>query len=362
MEELVTKMNSSFEGKRILVTGHTGFKGSWLVAALKHLGAEVIGISNEESKSQFYLLNESLRPDIEYFNDIRDRSHLQEIFMEEKFHGIFHLAAQALVLDSFDNPLKTFEINTLGTMNILDIASKYQEILFVFIASTDKVYANMETGNPFSEQDALGPGPDPYSSSKFCMEVMISSWTKTVPSNFSKRILIGRAGNVIGGGDNSANRLIPDLVRSTESKKTLLIRNPDSVRPWQHVLDPIFGYLLFANKLIRNQSTPLIMNFGPPSNSNRTVMDMIEIASKFVPNLVTRLGTSDAKNESKFLSLNSDLAKKELDWETSISAENAIEMTLMWQKAAEECRSEEISQQQITQYFLGKEHNFTTSD
>jgi CDP-glucose 4,6-dehydratase len=256
MENMVSQaFNNFFRGKKVFLTGHTGFKGSWMLALLKQLGAVTTGYALAPDTNELALYN-VIRGD-EACNsiiaDIRDKAVLNASIIQAQPDIIFHFAAQPLVRYSYTNPIETFEVNTLGTANVLDAIKLLDKKCSVVIITTDKVYENKEWDYPYRETDRLG-GYDPYSASKAAAEIVVDSYRNSFfnTAHFNthqKSVATARAGNVIGGGDFSADRIIPDIIRALQNNKVINIRNPNAVRPWQHVLEPIAGYLLLAKKL-----------------------------------------------------------------------------------------------------------------
>ena len=273
---------NGFFGKKILITGHTGFKGFWLAMILRSMGADVVGISLETDtykKSHFNTLNgEDLIKT--FFLDIKDLSSLKELTNQIKPDYIFHLAAQALVAESFKNPINTFNTNTIGSINLLESMRRANHKCNVIMITSDKVYENVEWVFGYRENDMLG-GSDPYSASKACAELSIRSYFNSYLRNSNIRLCIAREGTVIGGGDWSENRLVPDCIRSWTKKANVNLRSPDATRPWQHVFDPINGYLKLAIKLNEDQSIEgEAFNFGPDHLSDITVIDAVKKLAK----------------------------------------------------------------------------------
>jgi CDP-glucose 4,6-dehydratase len=311
--------------KPILVTGHTGFKGTWLTLLLKQLGFEVIGYSLEPSLTSLYSQLNLKGTLTEVYADITDKNSLHNFIEDNKPFGVFHLAAQPLVIESYKYPYETFSVNTLGTINILDVATKTNSIDFIGVVTTDKVYHNLGRGNKFNESDPLC-GFDPYSESKVAAEAAIRAWQKIAEIEKGPKILSLRAGNVIGGGDLGQNRLLPDIVRSIYFGAEISIRNSNSTRPWQHVLDVLYGYILASEKSAPSAS----YNFAPDGES-LSVKKILEIAKSFDP----KLNFKNEKNlddypETKYLELDNKLAKQELGWEPIFTQEQAVVSTLEW--------------------------------
>lgn len=329
-------MKSHFKNKTVLITGHTGFKGSWLTAWLTFLGAKVVGISDKklENPSHFQLLK--LKKNIiNYFLDIRDFDKVSKIFNKHQPDFVFHLAAQALVKTSYALPKKTFETNMLGTLNILESLKKVERKCTAIIITSDKVYKNKETNKGYKEKDELG-GIDPYSASKAGAELIIQSYYKSFFFNHRNLSLgIARAGNVIGGGDWSSDRLIPDYVKSYLNNQLFLLRSPKSTRPWQHVLEALWGYLLFSIKLSKDKRlNGEVFNFGPNKKNKKNVSSVIELMKIYWKKIPIKVQKERKKifYESNLLNLNSDKAKEELDWSCILSFKETVEFVANWYK------------------------------
>jgi CDP-glucose 4,6-dehydratase len=269
-----------WNGKRVLLTGHTGFKGGWLAIWLNNMGAQVIGVSLPPNTVPSLFSLASIQSQCEnHICDIRDAVKLTEVIKRAQPEIVFHLAAQPLVRQSYTEPLETFSSNVIGTANLLDAMRGLASIKVAVMITTDKVYLNKEWIWPYRENDALG-GHDPYSASKAASEIVISSYRDSFLSDQGIAVASARAGNVIGGGDWSADRLIPDAVRAWNREDVLEIRRPDAIRPWQYVLEPLAGYLLLAQKLHQNASMAGSYNFGPHTTEVASVREIIEIAKK----------------------------------------------------------------------------------
>jgi CDP-glucose 4,6-dehydratase len=316
----------------VLITGHTGFKGTWLLLLLNELGIEAVGYSlSPKPESLFSRLNLEGKVQ-EVFGDIRDIKNLNNFVMETKPAAILHLAAQPLVIDSYAIPEETFEVNVQGTVNILSCGSTAKSVKAILVATTDKVYKNSNSQIQFSENDQL-EGQDPYSASKVAAESAVKAWQTISSINEGPKILSARAGNVIGGGDASPNRLIPDLVRAFSNSQPAPIRNPASSRPWQHVLDPLFGYLKAIEFLLSSDyKEVLALNFGPDGES-LSVDEVVEIARKNWPKPTSIKHLAQHENslyEAKSLGLNSKLAKDLLEWAPVWTQEVAVSRTVRW--------------------------------
>lgn len=314
----------------ILITGHTGFKGTWLSLFLHRLGVATTGISLPAAKYSLCTRLDENVTDQEYFLDIRNRKKLNKVIQRIRPSAIFHLAAQPLVLDSYKDPVGTFETNVIGTAHLLDAAFKVDSVKSVICATTDKVYRNDERGNSFKENDPLA-GKDPYSASKVGSESAISAWQQISLVSKGPKVMAVRAGNVIGGGDFAKNRLLPDLIRGVQRGTKTEIRNPESTRPWQHVLDPLFGYVLLLEASLLSD-VPKAFNFAPAEDS-LNVKEVVKIAQSAWPEKIQyEILKDNFEMESKKLQLNANLAKEYLNWAPVWSQENSIISTINWWK------------------------------
>lgn len=324
------ELNKEKIGK-VFITGHTGFKGTWLTLLLESFGIEVVGYSLAPTQDGLYMRLNREGKIQETFGDIRDFSNMEAALKEASPSHIFHLAAQALVLDSYEKPIETFETNVLGTANLLQAARKVPNLQRIGVITTDKVYENQGKGRAFVETDPLG-ADDPYSASKVSAESAIRAWRTIYERENDADILALRAGNVIGGGDLSANRLVPDIIRARYFDEELKIRYPKGTRPWQHVLDPLLGYV--SAILLQNEKKhPEFdsFNFGP-SNESLTVSQVIEIAEDhWRQNLrVNILPQNEQNYEASLLDLDSSKANKLLGWQPIWSQKEAVISTLNW--------------------------------
>jgi CDP-glucose 4,6-dehydratase len=335
----------------LLLTGHTGFKGTWMTFLLEHLKVPVVGYSLPAEKESLYDRAERTGAIPEAFADIRDYEELERFIDLHKPSTIIHMAAQPLVLKSYESPRETFDVNVMGTVNVLDIAFKKDFVKAIIVVTTDKVYRNDNSGRAFVETDPL-EGKDPYSASKVGTEAVVAAWQQIEKVSGGPKVLSVRAGNVIGGGDFAVNRIIPDLIRGVMSGKPVEIRNPQSTRPWQHVLDPLKGYLLLLSR-INNISDRRTFNFGPSAQPLR-VKEVVEIGMVVFPTLALispqkKGGTSSI--EASQLALDSTSAGTVLNWRSFIDQEEAIKKTFNWwkqyiefdQSAESLCRAEVMS-------------------
>ena len=323
-----------FKNARVIVTGHTGFKGSWLTAWLNELGSKVMGISLNPHTSPSHFKVSKIGKNIKDVRlDIRNRKRLEKKIINFKPSFIFHLAAQAIVGESYKNPYLTWDTNVFGTLNILESARKLKNKCSVVIITSDKCYFNREIHYGYKETDTLG-GKDPYSGSKASAEILIQSHINSFFKDNSKvRIATARAGNVIGGGDWAKNRIIPDCVRSWSKNNKAILRNPKSTRPWQHVLEAVGGYLCLAvnlaqNKKIHGES----FNFGPSLSKEYSVLELVKKISRYWKNVSwERLPNKKRRYyESELLRLNCGKAKKLLKWKTVLKFDELMKMVTDW--------------------------------
>ena len=326
-----------YQGKKVLVTGHTGFKGTWLTTWLLNLGANVIGVSKDvpTQPSMFDILKISDK--IQHCNvDVRDFELLSQVVSGEKPDFIFHLAAQSLVGASYDFPLETIQTNAMGSANILESLRFVDKEIVVIMITSDKVYDNVEWAWGYRETDRLG-GKDPYSASKGMAELAIKGYIESFFNKKDSNIRVGvaRAGNVIGGGDWSKNRVVPDCITAWSNNETLYIRNPNATRPWQHVLEPLNGYLqLAANLKISNDFHGNSYNFGPFLNQNYSVGELVQEMAKYWNNAKWKCVPKINKplNEAELLRLNCDKAMFDLNWSPILQFEESVKMTVEWYK------------------------------
>lgn len=327
-----------FRDKTVLVTGHTGFKGAWLTAWLKQLGANVIGIAlDPPSELNHFDVADMVTGMEDHRIDIRDSEKLQQAIISAQPDFVFHLAAQALVRTSYDSPLDTWQTNVLGTLHVLEALRNLDKSCAAVIITSDKCYDNVEWVWGYRENDAMG-GPDPYSASKGAAELAIRSHIKSYfPKETSKvRIASARAGNVIGGGDWAADRIIPDCVKAWSKDDEVLLRNPHSTRPWQHVLEPLSGYLNLAIALFQQpdmHGQPF--NFGPPAQQNHSVLELVEQMALHWDQVRWQDISKSATGpyESGLLKLNCDKALHYLHWRAVMGFEDTVRMTAEWYRS-----------------------------
>lgn len=331
------KLEKTYRGKKVFLTGHTGFKGAWLLKALSILGADVKGYALEtNTEDDLYNLINGDKLCNSVIADLRDKNRLENELIDFQPDFIFHLAAQPLVRLSYEIPSKTFEVNAIGTAYLLDAVRLLEKKCSIVLITTDKVYHNYEWVYPYRETDRLG-GYDPYSASKACAELVIDSYKNSFfnIANYKehqKSISVARAGNVIGGGDWSKDRIIPDIVNSIKKNIVLTVRSPNSVRPWQHVLEPIMGYLLLGSKMnIDSIKFSEVWNFGPLDEDAFTVEDLVKLSiSIFGKGSYECPELSGEPHEAKLLRLDISKAVQLLGWKPLFSSQKAIEMTMNW--------------------------------
>ncbi len=323
---------SEWRGKRVLITGHTGFKGAWLSLWLNHLGAKVFGFALAPDTTPALFDQLGLAGQIDHhIGDIRDLETLAKRIQEIRPDVVFHLAAQSLVLASYDDPLTTWGTNVMGTAHVLQALRGLDQPCAAVMITTDKVYENREWVHPYREGDRLG-GHDPYSASKAACELVIASYAKSYFANSPVRIASARAGNVIGGGDWAANRIMPDIARALAANQPVGVRNPHARRPWQHVLEPLSGYLRLAAALMRPDVDRLARsyNFGPELGDIRPVADLVQTALGIWPGTWVDQSDPKAPHEAGLLSLDIERARADLDYTPRWGFETAVENTVKW--------------------------------
>ncbi|HEG2656370.1 TPA: CDP-glucose 4,6-dehydratase [Campylobacter coli] len=349
-----------YRNKKVFITGHSGFKGSWLSLWLHYIGARIYGYSLKPNTipNHFGILSMQKIFEKSYFEDINDYAKLENALLECQPEIIFHLAAQPLVRHSYKNPLETFQTNTIGTLNILNIARRLKNLKAIVIITTDKVYENKEWYWGYKELDPLG-GYDPYSASKACAEIVINSMRQSFfnVDEFKKShgvlIASARAGNVIGGGDWSEDRLIPDVVKAANDNSSAIIRNPKSIRPWQHVLEPLRGYLMLGERLLLEQKEfATSFNFGPNNEGDLSVEDVLRLASSFWDKISYQMQIDlNAPHEANLLMLDISKAIKMLNWTPILNSSLSIEWTIRWYKEFYMCKKT-ISINQIKDFLF----------
>jgi CDP-glucose 4,6-dehydratase len=333
----------------LMLTGHTGFKGAWMTFLLEHLNIPVVGFSLPAEKDSLFDRAERTGVIPEVFSDIRDYNALEKFIDEKKPSTIIHMAAKPLVLKSYENPRETFDVNVMGTVNLLDIAFKKNFVKAIIVVTTDKVYRNNNSGRAFVETDPL-EGKDPYSASKVGAEAVVVAWQQIAKVSGGPRVVSVRAGNVIGGGDFAENRIIPDLIRGVLTGKAVEIRNPASTRPWQHVLDPLWGYLLTAAEILDSSDLSNV-NFSP-SEQSLSVAEVVEIATSSWESIKMEDAFSKSSDKEKFqieskeLRLDSSLATNLIGWRPRFTQQESVVATITWWRSY---LSHELSPQQLCQ-------------
>ncbi len=362
--ELMNLFDNIYQGKIVLVTGHTGFKGSWLSLWLKEMGAEVIGysLSPPTYPNHYELLGLEIESVIA---DIRDQNRLDQVFGDSKPDIVFHLAAQPLVRLSYQQPDMTFETNVMGTVRVLEACRKTLSVRAVVCISSDKCYENREWLWGYRENDPMG-GYDPYSASKGCVELAVSAYQNSFfhPDTFGKthHVLLAsaRAGNVIGGGDWAKDRLIPDIVSASSEKKKVIIRSPDAIRPWQHVLEPLSGYLMIGQKLLEgNRTFAESWNFGPGDDGTLRVGDLVKTAVCHWDTILYEIQAAEPVplHEAKLLKLDCSKARFRLGWKNIWSIERSVEKTIGWYRRFYESRTI-LTRQDLYEYVNDARHLF----
>jgi len=340
MVNMFDQLQTIYSGKKIFLTGHTGFKGSWLLKILSMLGAEVKGyaLEPENAFDLYHLLNGDKLCD-STIADLRNKEAVAKTISDFQPDFVFHLAAQPLVKLSYQIPVETFEVNAIGTANVLEGIRQLSGPCYAVLITTDKVYHNNEWVYPYRENDRLG-GYDPYSASKACTELVIDSYRNSffnvsMYTSHQKAIAVGRAGNVIGGGDWAKDRLIPDIIRALSQDQKIEIRNPNSIRPWQHVLEPLLGYLMLGAKLFAEpEKYSNAYNFGPHFNDSLPVTEMVSLAIKnwgggeyFINSPANQV------HEAGLLKLDINKAITELGWTPRYNAVSAVKLTVDWYRS-----------------------------
>jgi CDP-glucose 4,6-dehydratase len=326
---IVTLNGTFWHGRRVLVTGHTGFKGAWLTLWLASLGADVTGLSaGVPTEPSLYVLGDVARDARSLAADVRDAGAVREAVAAAQPDVILHLAAQPFVRRSYEQPAETWAVNVNGTINVLE-AARQAEVPATVVVTSDKCYDNREQARPFVESDPMG-GHDPYSSSKGAAELAVDAWRRS----YGLRVATGRAGNVIGGGDWGEDRLIPDIMRAASAGTPIAIRRPDAIRPWQHVLEPLSGYLLLAERLHADEAFAEGWNFGPDPDDARPVRHIVDRITALWPGeLRWDLDPGPHPHEAGFLALDSAKAREQLGWQPRWTLDAALERIVAWHVA-----------------------------
>jgi len=356
--ENIKSLKKFWNKKKVFITGHTGFKGAWLCIILRYLNSSIYGYALKPEKNGLFDKSKiGKKIASSTYAEINNISKLKKMIIQSKPEIIFHLAAQPLVLESYKKPLKTFTTNIVGTLNVLECIRKIKSVKSVVIITTDKVYKINKKNINYKELDQLGGG-DPYSASKVAAEVVVESYINSFFNNtvLKNRISTARAGNVIGGGDNSKNRLVPDIIRAINNKKKINIRNPNNVRPWQHVLDPLMGYLILAKNQYKNKINNKIpsWNFGPSKKNFKRVIDIIKYVKK-LQYFDYKLLKNNKFEETSILKLNSTKAMKELKWISKWDLNKSLKKTIEWNNLFKKgVSSRNLCEKQFLMYIKNK--------
>jgi CDP-glucose 4,6-dehydratase len=351
MEDVVN-FRQAFEGKRIWLSGHTGFKGSWLSEWLLQLGAVVHGYSLAPDTTPALFDQLGLQERLEHeVADIRDAVVVRKSIQQFQPDFVIHMAAQPLVRRSYTIPAETYETNVMGTINVLEALRGFSHPCAVVIVTTDKVYQNHESGRAYEETDPLG-GHDPYSSSKAMAEIATSAYRDSFFQNHHVKVASARAGNVIGGGDWAEDRIVPDAMRALDMGQTIAVRNPNAVRPWQHVLEPLGGYLTLVARLAEDSAAAMPFNFGPGPESNRTVEDLVAELLKHREGSWRDASDPKAPHEATLLNLSIARSERILNWRPKWGFEQTLEKTAVWYRDVHENKSTplDITRRQIAEY------------
>lgn len=350
------KLKKFWKGKKIFLTGHSGFMGSWLIIFLDLLGAKVFGYSNKNYPGTYLYKIANLKKIVKNSinGDIRNYNKLKNSLTKSNAEIVIHFAAQSLVKKSYINPTYTYDVNVMGTVNILNILNETKKVRAALIVTTDKVYDNKNSIKYFKETDKLF-GNDPYSNSKACADFVTNLYNFALLKK--KIVAIARAGNVIGGGDNAADRIVPDYIRCLKKNKSLFLRQPKSIRPWQHVVEPLYGYLILLEKIFKRNYLPddISWNFGPKKSNNKSVVKIINILNNFFNNKVKIILNKNKKikkiYESKVLMLDSTKAKNFLSWKGILSLKQTIKLIYLWNKEVSlKTNPLEVCRKQILSY------------
>ena len=345
-----------WKNKKIFLTGHTGFKGSWMIIFFHLLGAKVYGYSLKQNKISLYnIANLNKIITKSFIGDIRSYNKLKKSIQKSSPDFLIHMAAQSLVQYSYVNPRETYEVNSIGTLNILNILNEIKSIKNTLIITTDKVYKNLNQNRHFKENDELG-GYDPYSNSKACAELICQSYYSSFLFGQKISCVTARAGNVIGGGDFAKNRIIPDFFRALKNNKKLILRYPNAIRPWQHVIEPLYGYILLLMSISKNKSPKNgAWNFGPKRSNNLEVKKIASLLNANFDNQINIFERYNKKNkfkESNILMLSSEKSKKTLKWKPRYNINQSIRLISDWYKAFQKDKKNilNFSKKQILDY------------
>lgn len=349
-------IKSFYKGKKVFITGHTGFKGTWLSNVLIQMGAEVTGYSDHIEEQSLYVITGTNSKIKSIIGDVRNIDDLKNAIRSTEPNIVIHMAAQALVRDAYDDPVHTYETNVMGTVNILEAIRYTDSVRSVINVTTDKVYENKEWEWGYREDDNLC-GRDPYSNSKSCSELVTSSYRQSFFNSLtSPSISTARSGNVIGGGDFSKDRIIPDCIKHASAGEEIVVRNPNSIRPYQHVLDCLYGYLLLAEKQYGNKTAEGFYNFGPSDSSIISTGELVDMFCRsWGNNRKWKNMSCDGPHEANYLKLDSSKSKSLLGWMPKWDIETSVNKTIEWGKACflecDENKANEIMGKQIRGYF-----------
>lgn len=351
LEELVRMELKGLDGARILITGHTGFKGFWLSRLLRQFGAKVHGISLAPETGSLFDRAKCEDFASSHFLDITQQQELLTLMKKVNPDAVIHMAAQPLVRRSYREPILTFNTNTMGTANVLESIRRLENVQGAVIVTSDKVYKNLESGQAYKESDELG-GKDPYSASKSASEMVVLAWRNLISLESKKILISARAGNIIGGGDHSEDRILPDLIRSFKLGIPAVLRNPNAIRPWQHVLDPLMGYVSLLSKILQNDKISESYNFGPEEDSKLTVGEIADLACLEWGNTKgwTIREDHDSFSEANLLWLDSNKANNELGWSPKLNASEAVSWTVKWEKQSLDSDVLTAIDNQVTNY------------
>lgn len=345
-----------YKDKKVLITGHTGFKGSWMCVMLANVGANIIGYSSCRKKNIRLFDLCGVEKQISHIKgDVRDLDHLLSVFREYQPEIVIHMAAQPIVRDSYKNPVETYDTNVMGTVNICEATRQTLSVRSLLNVTTDKVYENKEWEWGYRENDTLD-GCDPYSNSKSCSELITHAYKKSFFDNTTVAVSTARAGNVIGGGDFANDRIIPDCIRAAINGKDIIVRNPHSVRPYQHVLEPIFAYLMIAGTQYNNKNVAGYYNVGPNDTDCFETGKLVDIfARQWGENLKWNKQIDDGPHETNLLKLDCSKIKSIFGWKPRWNLEKAVDLTVKWSKAwAKGDDIRPIMDNQINEYLLFK--------
>lgn len=343
-----------YKNKKILITGHTGFKGTWLCKILLELGAEITGYSLEKRKPSLFEMVDIESKITHIEGDVRNLEELKKAFEISQPEIVFHLAAQPLVIEAYNNPVYTYETNVLGTVNVLECIRNSKTVKSFVNITTDKVYKNNEWEWGYREDDTLN-GFDPYSNSKSCSELVTSSYINSFFKDKKVRISTARAGNVIGGGDFAENRIIPDCIRAAEKNESIFVRNPNSIRPYQHVLEPLFAYIMIAEKQYKDEKYCGNYNIGPRDSDCITTGELTTIfCEKWGEGISWNTQENNGPHEANFLKLDCSKMKKIFNWEPRWNVNQAVEKTVEFAKAYNNENISEYMNKQIKEYINEK--------